>query len=214
MAKVTAPLLSFGASGSIAKSMVFATWKGRAYARRHVTPSNPKTVAQVLTRDVFSNASSIWKLMPTLGVTPWDRFADGQVLTGRNAMMSSFVSQLRGETDLVKMVFSPGAKGGLPPVSMVLTPGVGTMLVDITEPALPTGWTIQAAVAGAILNADPSTMTLFETTYDEDVATPFAITLTGLTSAVLYQFGGWLRWTKPDGSTAYGPSLLAQDTPT
>ena len=57
-------------------------------------------------------------------------------------------------------------------------------------------------------------MTIFTTTYGEDLATPFSIILTGLTDVGAHQVGGWLRWTKPDGSTAYGPSLLGQATPT
>ena len=214
MAKVTAPLLSFGASGAIAKTQVYSTWKGRPYVRRHVIPSNPNTVAQQLTRNVFSSSNAIWKIADTLLVSSWDRFADGQVLTGRNAFVSSFVKQLRGEVDLIKMVFSPGAKGGLAAVGMVLTPGVDQITVDLTEPTLPSGWTIQAGIASAIFDQDPSSMTDFSTVTVEDVAAPYSIVLTGLTSVGLYQVGGWFRYAKPDGSIAYGPSLLAQDTPT
>jgi len=214
MAKITAPLLSFGASGAIAKTQVYATWKGRPYVRRHVIPSNPKTTAQTLTRDVFKNASSIWKLMGNTAVAPWNRFATGQVLTGRNAMMASFVRELRGETDLLKMVFSPGSKGGLAALSMVLTPGADQITVDLTAPALPTGWTIFGARAVAIFDQDPSTMTIFETSEGIDVSTPYSIILTGLTDVGPYQVGGWFTWTKPDGTFAEGTSLLGQATPT
>ena len=33
MAKTTAPLFGFGATGSLAKSIVFASWRGVGYAR-------------------------------------------------------------------------------------------------------------------------------------------------------------------------------------
>ncbi len=212
MAKVTAPLLSFGASGAIAKTQVYATWKGRPYVRRHVIPSNPKTVAQTLTRDVFSNASSIWKLMSADGISPWDRFADGQVLTGRNAFMASFVRELRGEVDLVKMIGSPGAKGGLPPLTAIPT-GISTGIdVIVTTPTPPTGWTLTSAVGMVILDADPSLMTVFVTQTDEDLAAAL-LQFTGLTPSVPYQVMTWLRWAKPDTSIAYGPSLLSQATP-
>lgn len=214
MAKVTAPLLSFGASGTIAKTQVYSTWKGRAYARRHVIPSNPKTAAQQSTRNTFSNGSAVWKIADPLLATPWDRFADGQVLTGRNAFQGSFVKNLRGKTDLVDMIFSPGAKGGFAAVAMVLTPGVDQITVDLTEPTLPAGWIIQAGVASAIFDQNPETMTIFKTTTVEDLATPFSIVLTGLTDVGPHQVGGWFRYTKPDLSTAYGPSLQAQATPT
>ena len=214
MAKVTAPLLSFSAAGTIAKTQVYATWKGRAYVRRHVVPSNPNTVAQQSTRNTFSSASSVWKIADPLLATPWDRFADGQVLSGRNAFMSSFVRNLRGKTDLVDMIFSPGAKGGFAPVSMVLTPGVDQITVDLTEPTLPSGWTIQSGIASAIFDQNPETMTDFRSVTVEDLSTPFSIVLTGLTSVGPHQVGGWFRYAKPDGSIAYGPSLQAQDTPT
>ena len=38
MAKVSGPLMSVSASGAFASSMVFATWKGRAYVRQLVVP--------------------------------------------------------------------------------------------------------------------------------------------------------------------------------
>jgi len=50
MAKVTGPLMSLGASGSVAKTITFSIWKGRPYVRELVTPSNPRTEVQVETR--------------------------------------------------------------------------------------------------------------------------------------------------------------------
>jgi len=46
MAKVTGPLHSDGASGKLANSLVFATWKGVAYVRQYVIPSNPQSEGQ------------------------------------------------------------------------------------------------------------------------------------------------------------------------
>ena len=214
MAKVTAPLLSFGAGGQVAKSLVYATWKGQPYVRRHVIPANPQSIAQTLTRDTFSNANAIWKLMGALAISPWDRFAQGQVLTGRNAFVSSFVKLNRAQVDLSAMVFSPGAKGGLPADSILATPGVDSITLDFTVPTPPTGWTLEAAIGAAIVDGDPATITDFTTVVVEDVAAPFSVVLTGLTTVGLHHWGGWLRWAKPDGSIAYGPSLIGDDTPT
>lgn len=214
MAKVTGGLLSLSSSGSIADTLTYSKWKGRPYVRQRVVPANPQSVAQTTTRSVFANANSIWKIAPTLLVSPWDRFATGQVLTGRNAFMGRWVEDNRGQADLDGLTWSPGAKGGLAPVSQVLTPGVGTMQVDITEPAIPTGWTITRAVAAAIREQDPETGALFTVTADEDLTTPFSIVLTGLTSTFEYQVGCWLEWAKPDGSVAYGASINGQATVT
>ncbi len=46
MAKLKAPLLSFGASGAIAKAIVYFPWKGLNVAREYVIPSNPQTKPQ------------------------------------------------------------------------------------------------------------------------------------------------------------------------
>lgn len=214
MAKVTAPLLSFGAGGQIANTQVYANWKGRPYVRRYVVPSNPQTTAQTSTRNAFANASSIWKLMASLGVAPWNRFAEGQVLTGRNAFMSDFIKELRGKADLTDMIFSPGAKGGLIALSATPTAGVDNITIDVVPPTPPTGWTVQAAVGMAILDQDPEAITTAVTVAAEDLTDPYAVVLTGLTVAAPYRWGAWLRWLKPDGSIAYGSDISGATTPT
>jgi len=214
MAKVTAPMLSFGGSGSLAKTIVYSKWKGIPYARQHVIPANPQSTAQTLTRDIFANASALWKGAPALFIAPWDAFAAGQPLTGRNAFQGRFVATLRGDTDLDDMIFSPGAKGGLAPLSIVVTPGATQLSVAITMPATPTGWTLTSGIAAALVDAAPEAITALTITANEDVSDPYTAVLTGLTASVLYQVGAWVKWAKPDGSVAYGPSINATGTPT
>lgn len=50
MAKLKAPLFSFGASGKLAGSLVFMTWKGLNTVREYVIPSNPKSDDQITQR--------------------------------------------------------------------------------------------------------------------------------------------------------------------
>ncbi|GAI97628.1 unnamed protein product, partial [marine sediment metagenome] len=56
MAKVKAPLLSFGASGAIAKAIVYFPWKGLNVAREYVVPANPKSDAQNIQRAYLTAA--------------------------------------------------------------------------------------------------------------------------------------------------------------
>lgn len=56
MAKLKAPLLSFGASGAIAKAVVYFPWKGLNCAREYVIPANPKTTAQNTQRGYLTDA--------------------------------------------------------------------------------------------------------------------------------------------------------------
>jgi len=46
MAKVTAPLMSMSASGKLADSIVFFTWKGRNVVRQWLAPANPQSTDQ------------------------------------------------------------------------------------------------------------------------------------------------------------------------
>ena len=215
MAKTTAPLLSFGALGTIGKTAVFSKWKGRPYVRQYVIPGNPQTAGQTLTRNTFAFANSVWKIGGSLMRAPWDRFAVGQVLTGRNAFMGRAVSVMRAEVDLLLMVFSPGAKGGLAPVSISTVPGSLLLTTTVVVPAAPTGWTLTSAIGVAIRDQDPQSGVLFTTVEVEDTApTPYELVFTSLTASVLYVVSVWLKWEKPDGSIAYGASINDSDTPT
>jgi len=83
MAKTTAPLLSFGASGQIAQTQVYSKWKGRAYVRRYTVPANPNTTEQQLTRSVFSFLQSVYKFATPDFTAAWEAYANGLVLNPR-----------------------------------------------------------------------------------------------------------------------------------
>ncbi len=212
MAIPTGPLLSFGASGSIAKTVVFSKWKGRPYVRRHVIPANPKTAAQDLTRNAFTFSSNMWKASPTLLRAPFERFATGQVLTGRNAFIGKNTQILRPEVDVLLWVGSPGAKGGLAFNSVGLTPTSQGFDVTNTVPATPTGWSFQAGVAAALESQDPQSGTDYLISAAEDLVEGDPVQLTGLLALTEYTVAAWIRWVKPDGSIAYGAAINATDT--
>lgn len=214
MAKTTAPLLSFGASGAIANTMVYSTWRGIPYVRRFVVPQNPRTVAQTLTRDVFSTLSEMWKVSGSLAIAPWQTFTVSKPLTDRNAFMGKNIKILRPEPDMLLFTGSPGARGGLAADSIVATPGVAQLSIAFVNPAAPTGWVLESAVAIAFPDQAPSAVFVGPITEGEDAVTPFdTVVLTGL-DTVLHVVAGWLRWVKPDGLLAYGPSIITSGLPT
>ncbi len=207
MAKTTAPLLSLGAAGTVGGVMTFATWRGIGYVRQRVIPANPRSTAQVLTRDIFTNMGLRWKTGGTLMRAPWDRFATGQKFVGRNAYMGQNLAAMRGEADMDAYIGSPGAKGGLPPVSLVLTTVASLGLeAVIVGPTPPTGWTLTSAIATAFIEQTPEATVTDAIQEIEDVSSPYSCDITGLT-ATTYQVSAWLKWAKPDGSIAYGASL-------
>jgi len=65
MATVKGPLLSMDASGQIAKTQVYGSWKGIAYSRRYVVPSNPKSTEQTLTRNTFKFLNALYQVSPS-----------------------------------------------------------------------------------------------------------------------------------------------------
>lgn len=56
MAKLKGPLFSLGASGQLAKTIVYFGWKGIQVAREYVVPSNPKTADQITQRGYVTAA--------------------------------------------------------------------------------------------------------------------------------------------------------------
>ena len=78
MAKLTAPLFSFSASGAIAKSIVYFGWKGLNVARKYVIPANPKSDAQVIQRGYMKTAVAAIKVAmahATIAITSLDKSA-------------------------------------------------------------------------------------------------------------------------------------------
>ncbi len=214
MARTIAPLLSFDAGGQIAKTQVYARWKGRSYVRRYTVPANPKTADQTLTRNTFGWLTQVWKYIPGSATAAWDAYADNLRITNRNAWLKANIGPLREQTTLADLTLSPSASGGIAAAAINAVAGAAQITVTLTEPSLPTGWTIVAAFAMAIKDQDPQTDTDYVVVAGTDPSTPYSIVLTGLETAALYRVGGWFQYAKPDGTPAYGAALNATATPT
>ena len=212
MAKITGPLLSLGASGQIGKTLVFAKWRGVGYVRQYVVPANPQTVAQQLTRNTFATIRSMFKIASTIARAPFDAFATGRPLLGVNQYLKSNILAMLGDVNMDNFVSSPGARGGLPPDSVIVTTGVGSGEIDIAvnEPSIPTDWTLTAAQAVGFPDQAPDVAFVGPMVEGEDVATPFSITLAGLGSGVACQGSAFLKWLKPNGDIAYSVSITGQ----
>lgn len=103
MSRLTAPLLSFSASGQIAKTMVASTWKGIPYMRKYVVPANPKTVAQLAQRALMTAAVSAWKnyITDTTGRDAWHNLAGYQTsaLSGFNLFVRNCIGLMGTDPD-------------------------------------------------------------------------------------------------------------------
>ena len=214
MAKLTGPLLSFGARGQLGKTLVMAKWRGIPYARQHVVPTNPNTTAQQAVRATFALLREMWKIAPSPIYDAWNAFAQGRPFLGVNKWVGENVRTLNGQPDMNNVIFSPGAKGGPPPISFVGVAGGASGEIDYTfvAPTPPNGWTLNSVVAAAFNDQDPAGFFTGPFVSDTQAAPTLTGTLAGLGSAVDCQVGGWLIWTKPDGTLAYSASITDQVT--
>lgn len=208
MATVTGPLLSIGASGSIAKTQVYSKWKGRPYVRQHVTPANPRSTDQTITRNVFAFLNSVWKVAPAEFQEAWTAFASGKVLTNRNAFLQQNLPILRGMTTLNGMVMSPGAKGGLAGTFSVAHTSTSITLTAVPPTTLPSGWTVLEAIFALIPDQSPETGTNFVIQAGTDNTSPYSHAFTGLVTATHYAVAAWFKYQTSALATAlaYGPA--------
>lgn len=217
MAKVQGPLLSMGGSGQVGQSHVYSRWKGRPYVRRYVIPANPQSTEQTKTRGVFTLLNDLWRIAPAAFVAPWTAFAQGKVLTNRNAFLSKNVHFLRPKGDdpadsLEGMFLSPGAKGGLVAAASFL--GTGHDLVasiDVPDP-MPAGWTCVGIVVAAIPEQDPQTPTDIRVlAFSGDGGAAGATVTAELTlpGDGDYAAGAWLVYQRSANvlDLAYGPAI-------
>jgi len=210
MAKTIAPLLSFGAGGQIARTAVYGTWKGIPYVRRYVIPANPRTTRQQVTRLMFKNLQYMWLIAPPGLKAPFEANAAGRPYTGNNKFTSLNVKGVDTETpptDWSAFQGSPGAKGGLPPTSLIVTPAATTLTAAIGSPQIPDGWSIVEAEGVCFLDGDPQSPFVGNIQYQFDGTSTYSLVFTGLVTATDYIVSAWLKWLRPDGTFAYSTSL-------
>ncbi|MGL5734961.1 MAG: hypothetical protein ACRCYS_08850, partial [Beijerinckiaceae bacterium] len=193
MAKLTGPMLSFGAKGQIGKTLVASKWRGVAYARQYTVPSNPKTTAQTVVRSTFALLREMWKLAPVQLQDAWNAFAQGRPFTGMNKEVGENVRVLNGAANMQNYIASPGAGGGLAPLNFQAVPGAvaGTIDTTFTVPAAPTGWTLVKAVAVGFKDQAPDGIFEAPISVAEDLTAPYAPTLANLPAGELCVCCGW-----------------------
>jgi len=71
MAKTRASLLSTNATGSLANTLTWQTWRGRNYARKKPIPAQPRTAAQQHPRMMFQTLVTAWKQLSSAQRATW-----------------------------------------------------------------------------------------------------------------------------------------------
>jgi hypothetical protein len=88
MVKVQAPALSMEASGKLGGCMVFSSWKGRAYVRSLVKPTNPKTALQTGIRAAMKFLAQIWTTIAAPNQAYWNTLAANANISPFNAFVA------------------------------------------------------------------------------------------------------------------------------
>jgi hypothetical protein len=93
MAKLTAPLYSLHASGTIAGALNFTSVNGVAvcrYAKKKIVPIDPKTDKQKFERGYFRNIKSIWKGSEAGYKNEFVKLAESLSMTGANLHVKKY----------------------------------------------------------------------------------------------------------------------------
>lgn len=176
MARVTGPLLSIDASGSVAGTITFSKWKGRSYVRQRVIPANPKTPLQVSTRAIMGFCAKNWAGIGSTNQGTWQALADAIVASPFNAYTKANLTnwtQFFAPSQLTPITragtigtgFSASATGGVGQITMDPALGVanaswGLLIFRSTTTAFATA---RDNLIGVILFDAAATFTFVDT---------------------------------------------------
>lgn len=140
MAVVKAPLLSLGASGTIGGALVFATWKGRAYVRKHAVPSNPRSGGQLSSRAMLQFLSQYWTNLSSVQKADWDTRAAVTNISPFNAFVA--YNMQRWATNNRPSKLDPAGLVNTAGVSSAFTatPGLKSVTIGYTVGTLNDNW--------------------------------------------------------------------------
>jgi len=114
MAKVSGPLFSMSASGTVGKAITFGIWKGRPWCRVWFKPENPNSEKQVNVRYAMKLLVEKWQELIPAQTDAWNSYAAPFGMSGFNKFtsrgMDAYVAQLTTSVSPVSFGIS-----GVPP---------------------------------------------------------------------------------------------------
>lgn len=132
MARVTGPLMSIDASGTLGKTLTFAKWKGRNYVRERVIPANPKSALQTGVRSMMSFLSQMWQGIAALDKATWDTLAETKAISAFNAYVSENLTRWQNFFSPTEAFPAAEASTPLTITTQTLTGAAGYATVELT----------------------------------------------------------------------------------
>lgn len=123
MASVRGPLFGLAASGTIADTLTFSVWKGRAYVRQTVTPANPRSALQRSVRSIVSFTSKNYNALSTTDKGYWKTAAEVGNITPMNAFVRDAENRRKLNTGPRENPITPAGSAPNAPTSPVATGG-------------------------------------------------------------------------------------------
>lgn len=144
MVKVTAPMLSLAASGTLGKAVTFSNWKGRAYVRSRVIPANPQSGLQVGMRAGITACSDFWNNALTApGRASWNAGVGTEAISGFNLFTRISQQNVRNNYALC-ISFTDRDRSETPPAPAAPAAAQDGTDMDIT-------WTDEATSQGVLI---------------------------------------------------------------
>lgn len=171
MAIVKGPLFSLSASGKIADSLVFMTWKGINDVRKYVIPANPNSANQQTQRGYLRSLVTLWHAIDWNAA---DQTAFNTWASIANSAMSGFNRWIKEGID-----------------AFVLGKEYRTVSALVVSAVLTTSFTVTAAAVVGLtftLNYGTSPTAMVETAAVANVAGVLTANLAALTADTTYYF--------------------------
>ena len=172
MAKVKGPLFSLSASGKLADTLVYMTWKGIQDVRKWLIPANPQTENQQQQRGYMTSAVAYWHsvLFSANDRIAWNLYATvaGRPMSGFNRFVKNVLDMLRLEKTYVNLT------------GFGFTPTDETITVSLIAEAQ--GKTIWVRYGTS------KTAMIYTTVMVDDTDGTYSLEIGGLNNDVLYYF--------------------------
>lgn len=171
MARVTGPLMSMDASGTVAGAIVFSRWKGLPYVRRHAIPQNPRSPKQVSVRAMMTFVSRTWGVLMSSHWADWEAAAETQHMSGFNYFVGKSMSRWRTfrgpQMALPNQPVAPLSDPGV----VTVTGGVREATLSIAYGAVPPNWAwlVFAALGAPVVPSFSNLVGCFANVSDPDV---------------------------------------------
>ena len=114
MARVSGPLFSMSASGTVGKAITFGIWKGRPWCRVWFKPENPKTEEQVNVRTAMKLIVAYWQEQTDQTKEDWDTYAAPFGMSGFNKFVGRAIDAYVLDPGVAVTPTSVSATGSVP----------------------------------------------------------------------------------------------------